>query len=201
MQDSRFDDSRGPVLRTRARTGPTAALVLCVTAGLLAAPTVAAAHEARFPDARGDTRSPADIVAVTLVHGDRVVVRVHHRDLSFQAGEAPATLRVIYAVPGHSPGPDFWLKVAYQSDPSAQLRSAGDWGDPAGPRVPGCTAERVRVSSELDVTRVSVPRACFGNPERVRVNVRVTPHPEDVGRADNAPGAEQLGPWVGYSPA
>jgi hypothetical protein len=189
------------VLRTRARTGPTAALVLCVTAALLAAPTAAAAAEQRFPDARGDTRSPADIVAVTLAHGDRVVVRVRHRDLSFQAGEAPATLRVIYAVRGHSPGPDYWLKMAYQSDPSVQLRSAGDWGEPAGPRVPGCTGERVRVSSDLDVTRVSVPRACFGNPERIRVNVRVTPHPEDVGRADNAPGAEQLGPWVGYSPA
>lgn len=152
-----------PVLRTRARTGPTIVLVMCVAATLLAAPTPAAADELRFPDARGDTRSPADIVAVTLVHGDRVVVRVHHRNLSFAAGEAPATVRVIYA-------------------------------------VPGCTGERVRVSSELDVTRVSVPRACFGDPERVRVNVRVTPHPEGVGRADDAPGAEQLGPWVGYSP-
>ena len=186
--------------RTRARTGPTALLVLSVAAALLAAPTAAAADEVRFPDPRGDTRSPADVVAVTLVHGDRIVVRVHHRDLSFAAGEAPATLRVIYAMPGHSPGPDYWLKVSYQSDQTVQLRSAGDWGDPAGPWVPGCTGERVRVSSELDVTRVSVPRTCFGNPDRIRVNVRVTPHPGDVGRADDAPGAEQLGPWVGYSP-
>ena len=86
------------------------------------------------PDARGDTRSPADIVGVTLGHGDRVVVRVHHRDLSFQTGEAPATLRVIYAVPGHSPGPDYWLKVSYQVRPdgaSAQLRATG--ATPAGP--------------------------------------------------------------------
>ena len=188
------------MLRTRARTGPTAVLILCLAVALLAAPTAAAADEKRFPDARGDTRSPADIVWVTLEHGARVVVRVHHRNLSFAAGEAPATVRVIYAVPDHSPGPDYWLKVSYQSDPTVQLRSAGDWGDPAGPWVPGCTGERVRVSSELDVTRVSVPRACFGNPERIRVNVRVTLHPEDVGRADDAPGAEQLGPWVGYSP-
>ena len=188
------------MLRTRARTGPTAMVTMAVAAALLAAATSAAADEKRFPDARGDTRSPADIVGVTLEHRDRVVVRVHHRDLSFAAGEAPATVRVIYAVPGHSPGPDYWLKVAYQSDPTVQLRSAGDWGDPAGPWVPGCTGERVRVSSELDVTRVSVPRACFGNPERIRVNVRVTLHPEDVGRADDAPGAEQLGPWVAYSP-
>lgn len=186
------------MLSTRARTGPTALLTLAVAAALLAAPTAAAADEQRFPDPRGDTRSPADIVGVTLEHGDRVVVRVHHRDLSFAAGEAPATVRVIYAVPGRSPGPDYWLKVAYQSDPTAQLRSAGDWGDPAGPWVPGCTGERVRVSSDLDVTRVSVPRACFGDPERIRVNVRVTLHPEDVGRADDAPGAEQLGPWVAY---
>jgi hypothetical protein len=150
-------------------------LTLAVIAALLAAPTAAADDEQRSPDARGDTRSPADIVGVTLEHGDRVMVRVHHRDLSFAAGKAPATVRVIYAVPGHSPGPDYWLKVAYQSDPTAQLRTAGDWGDPAGPLVPGCTGERVRVSSELDVTRVSVPRACFGNPERIRVNVRVTP--------------------------
>ena len=188
------------MLRTRARTGPTTVLVL-TAAALLAAPTAAAADETRFPDARGDTRSPADIVGVTLEHIDRVVVRVHHRDLSFETGEAPATLRVIYAVPGHSPGPDYWLKVSYQSDQTVQLRTAGDWGDPAGPSVPGCTGERVRVSSELDVTRVSVPRACFGNPDRIRVNVRVTLHPVDVGRADNAPGAEQLGPWLGYSPA
>lgn len=189
------------MLRTRARTGPTTVLVLTVATALLAAPTAAAADELRFPDARGDTRSPADIVGVTLEHGDRVVVRVHHRDLSFETGEAPATLRVIYAVPGHSPGPDYWLKVRYQSDQGVQLRTAGDWGDPAGPWVPGCTGERVRVSSELDVTRVSVPGACFGNPERIRVNVRVTPHPQDVGRADDAPGVEQLGPWVAYSPA
>jgi hypothetical protein len=189
----------GPVLGTSVR--PTATLVLLAAAALLAVPTTAAAAEDRFPDARGDTRSPADIVAVTLEHSDRVVVRVHHRDLTFRAGAAPATVRVVYAVPGHSPGPDFWLKVAYQSDPVAQLRSAGDWGDPAGPWVPGCTGERVRVSTDLDVTRVSVPRACFGDPDRIRVNVRVTPHLEDVGRADNAPGAAQLGPWVGYSPA
>ena len=189
------------MLRSRARTGPTTVLVLTVAAVLLAAPTAAVADELRFPDARGDTRSPADIVGVTLEHGDRVMVRVHHRDLSFQTGEAPATVRVIYAVPGHSPGPDYWLKVSYQTDQAVQLRTAGDWGDPAGPWVPGCTGERVRVSSELDVTRFSVPRACFGDPDRIRVNVRVTPHPEDVGRADDAPGAEQLGPWVGYSPA
>jgi hypothetical protein len=188
------------VLGSRARIGPVAVLVLAVAAALLAAPTAAAADEKHFPDTRGDTRSPADIVGVTLAHGDRVTVRVHHRDLSFQAGEAPATIRVIYAVPGHSPGPDYWLKVPYQSDQAAQLRTAGDWGDPAGPWVPGCTGERVRVSSELDVTRVSVPRACFGNPGRIRVHVRITPHPQDVGRADDAPGAQQLGPWVGYSP-
>ena len=137
-------------------------------------------RRARFPDARGDTRSPADIVRVTLVHSDRVVVRVHHRDLTFQDGEAPPRVRVIYAVPGHSPGPDYWLKVSYQSDQTVQLRTAGDWGDPAGPWVPGCTGERVRVSSELDVTRVSMPEGLLRQPradpgERAR-------HPAPGGR-------------------
>ena len=129
------------MLRTRARTGPTTVLVLAVAAALLAAPTAAAADELRFPDARGDTRSPADIVGVTLGHGDRVVVRVHHRDLSFQTGEAPATLRVIYAVPGHSPGPDYWLKVAYQSDQTVAAAHARATG--ATRPAPGCPAAPV----------------------------------------------------------
>ena len=61
-----IDDSGGTVLRTRARTGPTIVLVLTVATALLAVPIAAAADETRFPDTRGDTRSPADIVGVTL---------------------------------------------------------------------------------------------------------------------------------------
>ncbi len=188
------------MVRHASTRSPTVLLaVLVAVLAVVLAPTTARADTASFRDARGDTRSPADVVRVTVVHSDRVVVRVHHRNLTFRTGRAPESVRVVYAVPGHSPGPDFVLKVVYQSDGAWQLRTAGDWGDPAGPVVPGCTGERASVSAARDLTRVSVPRSCLGDPGRVRVQVRITVRPEDVGRADAAPGTHRLGPWVGWS--
>ena len=59
----------------------------------------------------------------------------------------------------------------------------------------------MRVSSELDVTRVSVPRACFGNPDRIRVNVRVTRTLGTSGVPTTLRAPSSSAPWVGYSPA
>ena len=171
-----------------------AGLVAAVVALLAAFPTSAAAAEQRFADPRGDTAHPADIVRVRVENADRIVVVVRHDNLTFRDG--PARLRVAYDTGSRHPGPEFYLRVTYQSDEVPELRPAQGWGHLDSVPIATCVGEHVRVRPGLDRTRISVPRDCFGDPHRVRVHVRLTLFGDDDRRADVAPAAHTMGPWV-----
>lgn len=173
-----------------------AGIVPAVAALLAAFPTPAAADEKVFTDPRGDTSHPADIVQVRVEHADRIVVVVHHRNLTFRDG--PASLRVAYDTGPRYPGPEYYLRLTYQSDQPPELRAAQGWGHLHSPPIATCHGEEVRVMPGLDRTRISVPRSCFGDPPRVRVHVRMSPFSDDDRRADVAPAARTMGPWVAY---
>jgi hypothetical protein len=173
-------------------------LVLVTTAALLlaAVPSPASAAELVVNDRRGDTTHPADILRVRVEHGDRIVVVVTHRNLTFSDG--PAQVRVAYDTGSRYVGPEFYLRVRFQSDESPELRAAQGWSDLRSPPIATCTGEHVRVRPGLDRTRISVPRSCFGDPRRVRVHVRMTPFDDDYRAADVAPAARTMGPWVSF---
>lgn len=171
-------------------------LVVGALAGVLAvvcaAPVPAAADVRRFRDRVHDTDAPADITRVVVDHGPRVVVTVRHRNLGF-GPRAPRALRVDLDTGPRFAGPEFFLRVVYQSDGAAELRRARGWDHVDGTRTT-CTGERVTVSTARDTTRVSVPATCLGTPARVRVHVRLSAR---AGAAtDLAPGARTMGPWV-----
>jgi hypothetical protein len=171
-----------------------AGLVPAITALLVAVPSPAAAGERSFSDPTGDTAHPADIVSVTVRHTDRIVVIVHHRNLTFN--DAPARIRIAYDTGSRYAGPEFYLRVAYQTDEPPELRTAKGWGTFHSPPIATCVGERVRVRPGKNRTRISVPRSCFGDPRRVRVQVRVSLYSDDARRADVAPAPRTMGPWV-----
>jgi hypothetical protein len=165
-----------------------------VAALFVAFPSPAAANEKTFTDRRGDTTHPADIVRVRVEVADRVVVMVHHHNLTFRDG--PASIRVAYDIGPRYAGPEFYLRLTYQSDERPELRAAHGWGKLGSPPIATCQGEAVRVRPALDRTRISVPRSCFGDPGRVRVQVRLAVFADDDRRADVAPATRTLGPWV-----
>ncbi|MGH8895304.1 MAG: hypothetical protein ACRDWY_18655 [Actinomycetes bacterium] len=176
------------------RTARTALTALTTGALLLAAAAPARADVEAFPDRRSDTSHPADVVKVRVEHTDRVVVAVHHDNLTFHDG--PGYLRIAYDTGPRYEGPEFYLRIWYQTDRPIDLRRAEGWGTlHAGP-IASCTGETADVSARRNVTSVGVPRACFGNPPRVRVHVRLRPFPRDDRKVDVAPASRTMGPWV-----
>jgi hypothetical protein len=183
-----------PVIACR-RTA--AYVVLASLAALLAPPpSPALADAATFADRRFDTRHPADIVAVRVVHADPVVVVVHHRNLTFR--DSPASIRVAYDTGPRFSGPEFWLRIRYQTDQSVDLRTTRGWARPAATPIPTCLGERVSVSAKENTTRISVPRSCYGNPGTIRVHVRVNLRPADTRDPDVAPRSRTMGPAVHF---
>jgi hypothetical protein len=171
-----------------------AGIVPAFAALLVAFPLPAAASAQSFADPRGDTTHPADIVRVRVENADRIVVVVHHRNLTFSDG--PAGLRVAYDIGPRYPGPEFYVRLAYQTDQAPELRAAQGWGHLSSPPIATCQGEHIRVRPGVDLTRISVPRSCFGNPRRVRVQVRLSLFSDDDRRADVAPAVAKMGPWV-----
>jgi hypothetical protein len=184
---------QGDQVIVRSRT---AALAVITSVAVLVAvtPGTAVADAVSFQDKRFDTRHPADILAVQVKHAEDIVVVVQHRDLTFT--DSPGSIRVSYDTDNRSPGPEFWLRIAYQSDQTPQLRTTRGWARPATTPIPTCLGERVSVSASRDTTRVSVPRSCYGNPRSIRVHVRLDPRASDKRAADVAPRSRTMGPAV-----
>lgn len=178
------------------------AVVVLAAAGLLLATAgPAGAEVGSFGDARFDTAHPADIVRVSVAHGEqRVLVTVHHRDLRFEPENSPRRVRIGFDVGAPYRGPDFYVGEPYQADPVVQLRHARGWGNLRGHPVDGCSGERIEVSSRRDVTTLTVARSCLGDPDRLRVNVLVRTWPRQDERSDAAPERRRSGPWVAQRP-
>ena len=187
--------ARATLTTLTTRTALTALLAALATLLAVALPGAASAAERRWiADRVHDTRAPSDITRVTVSTTSAVVVvTVRHRNLRFDA-KAPVALRIAYDTGRRFSGPEFFLRVVYQSDVGSDLRTARGWGRLDGPAT-SCTGERVTVSDTRDLTRVRVPASCLGSPSRVRVHVRLRPAERD-GSVDVAPRSRTMGPWV-----
>ena len=181
---------------TPTRYALIAGLLPALAALIAAFPAPAAAASATFSDPRGDTTHPADIVAVHVKNEKRIVVVVRHANLTFRDG--PGKIRIAYDTSESNEGPEFFLKLAYQSDRKPELRATTGWGHFHSAPIASCAGERARVRPGRDKTRISVPRSCFGDPARVRVQVRLAPFKDDNRRVDLAPGPRKAGPWVAH---
>ena len=143
------------------------------TVALLAmSPAPALADEGRFRDARFDTAHPADITSVRVEHGKRIVVVIHHRNLTFRSmADAPHMVRVAFDVGPRYDGPEFYVRVPYQADQPADLRPAQGWGTMHNPPLPSCSGEHVSVSAPG--TNAPIPKPfVFTNAAQCSVNLR-----------------------------
>ena len=129
-------------------------------------------------------------------HAGRIVVSVHHDNLTFRDG--PGRIRIAYSTGSRYPGPEFYLRLAYQSDQRPELRAAQGWGHLHSPPMATCRGEHARVQPGRDRTRISVPRSCFGDPRRVRVQVRLSPFADDDRRRRPRAGLRTMGPRVAH---
>lgn len=151
------------------RTRATVAVLAGLLGGLLAAP--AHAERGGYDDPADATASLNDIYALDVVHGaEQVSVGVHVDDLRARSDAGPAGLTVFLDGDPARKGPELALTTGLQAGTDYQLLRVRRWrlvGEPLG-----CD-HQVRLRFRPDVVRVRVARTCLGDPDRVRVAVKM----------------------------
>ncbi len=134
--------------------------------GLLGLPGLAApalAKSKTFPDRCGDVASANDVLSTKVVNRRRIGVRITHDDLRRDVHSIQFALR--------SRGSDDEAVVYATVDGSTTWVLDFGYGPP---REVDCPGVRVSSTPRTDVTALSVPRSCVGDPSgAVRLSPRV----------------------------
>lgn len=168
------------------RAGARALVAGAVVAALL--PGAARADTGSIDDPVGDATS-VDITHVRVAHRNAVKVSVRSA-VPLAAGQVYG----FWIDTGRGPRPTYAVKFRANSDFSGRLAIVESFGQrPA--RFVSCPGMRAHADM-FDGRPVSlrVPRACLGEPTRVRVAVRFAD--EIGGSVDWAPERRTFGPWV-----
>lgn len=169
---------------------PLAALALAAPAGAAMSVTTDPAGDLRFVR-QGHS---GDITKVRVVHGPQALrTTVRHAP---DSGITDIYLVWIDTDP-RNPGPE------YRAGAGAEIEQAGvtkvdGWGRSEGTsvRCAGASVDFDFEGAEPGApVRMSFPRSCLGNPDRVRVCVATEPD-FPFKRIDWAPGKRAFGPWV-----
>lgn len=164
------------------------ALSALATAAVLGAAVCApaAAESASYDDPADASASLTDIRQVEVRHtADRVVVTVGFTDLRRRSEAGPAGLAVFVDVDGVRRGPEYQLGTGLQAGTDYQLvrsRHRRGVGEPLD-----CDY-RVMLQYHRDRMIFRADRACFDDPERVRVGMRMT---------DDYDGSHPVRDWLG----
>jgi hypothetical protein len=116
--------------------------------------------------------SLSDILAVTAVHAPRkLVVRVDFAELEQTSDAGPSSLSIFVDTDPGAKGPEFRVGTGLQTGTDYQLVRMKKW-TPVGealtcPHVVGLNFNANRV-------RARISRTCLGNPESVRIGVKMT---------------------------
>lgn len=157
--------------------GPLRTALSVLGAGLLLATSAGSASAQRVGlDDPADVggASLADILAVSAVHSKtRLVVRVDVDELKPTSQAGPSSLAVFVDTDPDAKGPEFRLATGLQEGSDYQLMRVKRW-KPVGEPL-SCDHD-VLLKFQGDRIRARVSRACLGNPEEVRVGVKMTDH-------------------------
>ncbi len=156
----------------RARVRP-------LTAGLLAGALLAVAPAPASADRLGlddpadvGGASLSDILAVSANHGARKVnVRVEFAELEPDSDAGPASLSIFLDTDPATKGPDFRIGTGLQEGTDFQLVRMKNWKAIGGALA--CQHD-VRLNFDGNRVRARVDRACLGNPDTVRIGVKMT---------------------------
>lgn len=190
-------------MTTRTRRTTTTALLaatLAASALVLAPASPASAQAAVITDPADDLRGvpqrfSGDIVKVRTTHGRhnvRVAVRHDGRGLT------DVTLAWV-DTDRSNPGPEYQVG-AYAETEEATVTRVDDWRRQSGTdvRCPGAAAS-FGFGQDSAPVLLTVPRACLGRPDTVRVSVATEPD-YPFRRIDWAPGVKTFGPSLVSGP-
>jgi hypothetical protein len=168
---------------TRLRT---LAVLAATTLSISLLPSAASADTAWFREARGDVKSSNDIVRYKVLNTKRIGVRTVHRNLRASAQDIQLLLDTNAKRKGYEWGAYATLDGSF----------ASVWRDTrSGPEYHDCPGLRVSRSVREDWAVLTVPRACVGRPDAVRLRTRVQ-WSLDGSQGDWAPGARRWSDWV-----
>jgi hypothetical protein len=164
------------------------ALAAGAVVAALAMPSAAHADTGSFDDPVGDATS-VDITRVRVVHRDAVKVTVR--------SDVPLAVSQVYSFwidTGRGPRPTFRVSFVANAGFDDSLGVVESFGQRPS-RFVRCPGMRARADIFEDApVSLRVPRACLGEPKRVRVAVKFVD--ETGGSVDWAPERRTFGPWV-----
>ncbi|WP_374455424.1 hypothetical protein [Nocardioides sp.] len=168
--------------------GAARAVVACAVGAVLVVPGTAHAGTGVFDDPVGDSTG-VDISRVRVVHANAVKVSVRSV-VPLAAGQ----VYTFWVDTGRGPRPTYAVKFRANSDFGGQLAVVESFGQRPS-RFVKCPGMRAHADMfDDEPVSVRIPRACLGNPKRVRVAVKFTD--ETTGSTDWAPERRTFGPWV-----
>lgn len=149
---------------TRALGAAAAAAVVTST---VAGPATAATRS--VVDAKGEVTSGADIYRVTVTHEKQVRVKIKLDDIVTDFTSDAGASVYVDTNPA-TPGPDFVLSTPLFEGSDYAMWRTKRWTAVGQPLT--CW-HNVKLDFDKDVARVIFGRGCLGNPEKVRVGVKV----------------------------
>ena len=163
------------------------------TAGVLGIAGPAIAETVTTPDALNDMRHRADIQSVRIAHSaDAVRVTIWHKDL---APDGLAGAKMYFDIDPDRPGPEYVLLAGlFDGTDYGLFRARRDWGIKGTP-VSRCDYTlRLRYARETSV--VTADPACFGDPSKVRVGLRLSADTAHGTKVDWLSGRRTLSDWA-----
>ena len=116
--------------------------------------------------------SLSDILAVSAIHGPkRVITRVDFAELEPTSDGGPSSLSIFIDTDRSARGPEFRIGTGLQDGTDYQLVRMVKWK--AVGEALSCR-HAVKVDFDADRVRARVNRGCLGNPEKVRIGVKMT---------------------------
>ncbi|MDO9377527.1 MAG: hypothetical protein Q7T56_01660 [Nocardioidaceae bacterium] len=156
------------------RPSRTPVLVALLCGALVAVGSPASAQTRTFADARGDAPATVDVLRTKVTYtasSVRVVVRV--RDLRRGASGEHYPSSVLIDTTTRRRGPEFAVSADENHTYFARMRSWRAVEDPSDPNGAQSCRFALRYDTRGNRITYTVPRACLGNPSRVRVTIGV----------------------------
>jgi hypothetical protein len=166
-----------PTNRTRTRLRHRllgAAGILTMVATLVATTAAPASAERLGLDDPADVggASLSDILAVTVVHAPKkLVVRVDFAELEPTSDAGPSSLSIFVDTDRSAKGPEFRIGTGLQAGTDYQLVRMKKWK--AVGEALTCP-HVVRLRFDTNRARARISRSCLGNPQKVRIGVKMT---------------------------
>lgn len=159
----------------------TAAVV--AAAGLMAAPASADVRSFSDPPAAPGVIDIRNVrVDNSTTHREKIIVNVRMRNIRFGDGMSV----YVDTRPGNA-GPEYRMDAFANSE--FAFHRVNTWGGPG--RVVRCDGDRFRLAAGARRARIVFPRACLGNPGRVRIAVHAY-------RDDRSDWARSARNWLGF---